>query len=75
MDSNVTLIKLQKQLADRSATVTEMEARFLQLQEVRSGYPPGLASASTPPQVERITQRWRLCLLWCWTASLGVFRD
>ncbi|XP_056906990.1 protein fantom isoform X4 [Takifugu flavidus] len=33
VDSNVTLIKLQKQLADRSNTVTEMEARFLQLQE------------------------------------------
>lgn len=35
VDSNVTLIKLQKQLADRSNTVTEMEARFLHLQEVR----------------------------------------
>lgn len=37
MDNNVSLIKLQKQLADRSNAVTEMEARFLQLQEVGSG--------------------------------------
>lgn len=35
VDSNVTLIKLQKQLADRSNAVAEMEARFLQLQDVR----------------------------------------
>lgn len=31
----MTLIKLQKELADRSNTVRDMEARFLQLQEVR----------------------------------------
>lgn len=36
VNSNVTMIKLQKQLADRSNAVTELEGRFLQLQEVRS---------------------------------------
>lgn len=44
VDSNVSLIKLQKQLADRAGAVTEMEARFLQLQEVSPGSrlgPPG----------------------------------
>lgn len=30
------MIKLQKQLADRSNVVTELEGRFLQLQEVSS---------------------------------------
>lgn len=40
VDSNVTLIKLQKQLADRSNAVTEMEARFLHLQEVRGAWLP-----------------------------------
>uniref|UniRef100_A0A3B5BLV1 RPGRIP1 like n=1 Tax=Stegastes partitus TaxID=144197 RepID=A0A3B5BLV1_9TELE len=33
VSSNVTMIKLQKQLADRSNTVAELEGRFLQLQE------------------------------------------
>ncbi|XP_041794749.1 protein fantom [Chelmon rostratus] len=33
VDSNVMMIKLQKQLADRSNAVTELEGRFLQLQE------------------------------------------
>ncbi|XP_069580461.1 protein fantom [Brachyistius frenatus] len=33
VNSNVTLIKLQKQLADRSNAVTELEGRFVQLQE------------------------------------------
>ncbi|XP_051236763.1 protein fantom isoform X1 [Dicentrarchus labrax] len=33
VSSNVTMIKLQKQLADRSNAVTELEGRFLQLQE------------------------------------------
>nr|XP_046250662.1 protein fantom isoform X2 [Scatophagus argus] len=33
VNSNVTMIKLQKQLADRSSAVTELEGRFLQLQE------------------------------------------
>ncbi|XP_044048154.1 protein fantom [Siniperca chuatsi] len=33
VNSNVTMIKLQKQLADRSSSVTELEGRFLQLQE------------------------------------------
>ncbi|KAL7403119.1 hypothetical protein ABVT39_024788 [Epinephelus coioides] len=33
VNSNVTMIKLQKQLADRSNSVTELEGRFLQLQE------------------------------------------
>ncbi|XP_036962673.1 protein fantom isoform X3 [Acanthopagrus latus] len=33
VNSNVTMIKLQKQLADRSNAVTELEGRFLQLQE------------------------------------------
>ncbi|KAM9352398.1 protein fantom [Symphorus nematophorus] len=33
VSGNVTMIKLQKQLADRSNTVTELEGRFLQLQE------------------------------------------
>ncbi|XP_030587414.1 protein fantom isoform X3 [Archocentrus centrarchus] len=33
VSSNVTLIKLQKQLADRSNAVAELEGRFLQLQE------------------------------------------
>lgn len=33
--SNVMMIQLQKQLADRSNAVTELEARFLQLQGVR----------------------------------------
>uniref|UniRef100_A0A7N5ZRL2 C2 domain-containing protein n=1 Tax=Anabas testudineus TaxID=64144 RepID=A0A7N5ZRL2_ANATE len=31
--NNVTMMKLQKQLADRSNAVTELEGRFLQLQE------------------------------------------
>lgn len=35
VNSNVTMMKLQKQLADRSNAVTELEGRFLQLQEVR----------------------------------------
>ncbi len=35
VSSNVALIKLQKQLADRSDAVTELEGRFAQLQEVR----------------------------------------
>lgn len=34
VNSNVTTVKLQKQMADRSIAVTELEARFLQLQEV-----------------------------------------
>ncbi|XP_074489420.1 protein fantom [Sebastes fasciatus] len=33
VSSNVTMIKLQKQLSDRSNGVTELEGRFLQLQE------------------------------------------
>ncbi|XP_053175272.1 protein fantom [Scomber japonicus] len=33
VNSNVLMIKLQKQLADRSNTVTELEGRFLQIQE------------------------------------------
>ncbi|XP_026222287.1 protein fantom [Anabas testudineus] len=33
VNSNVTMMKLQKQLADRSNAVTELEGRFLQLQE------------------------------------------
>ncbi|XP_034734818.1 protein fantom-like [Etheostoma cragini] len=33
VDSNVTMIKLQKQLAERASGVTELEGRFLQLQE------------------------------------------
>ncbi|XP_039988659.1 protein fantom isoform X2 [Xiphias gladius] len=33
VNNNVTMIKLQKQLADRSCAVTELESRFLQLQE------------------------------------------
>ncbi|XP_040894790.1 protein fantom isoform X2 [Toxotes jaculatrix] len=33
VNNNVTMIKLQKQLADRSNAVTELEGRFLQLQE------------------------------------------
>nr|XP_020504543.1 protein fantom [Labrus bergylta] len=33
VSSNVTMIKLQKQLTDRSNTVTELEGRFLQIQE------------------------------------------
>ncbi|XP_060932316.1 protein fantom [Limanda limanda] len=33
VNDNTTMIKLQKQLADRSDAVTELEARFLQLQE------------------------------------------
>lgn len=36
VNDNVTMIKLQKQLADRSNVVTELEGRFLQLQEVSS---------------------------------------
>lgn len=36
VNDNVTMIKLQKQLADRSNVVTELEGRFLQLQEVGS---------------------------------------
>lgn len=35
MNSNVTMMKMQKQLTDRSNAVTELEERFLQLQEVR----------------------------------------
>ncbi|CAK6979146.1 protein fantom [Scomber scombrus] len=33
VNSNVLMIKLQKQLVDRSNTVTELEGRFLQIQE------------------------------------------
>uniref|UniRef100_A0A3B4XMA1 RPGRIP1 like n=1 Tax=Seriola lalandi dorsalis TaxID=1841481 RepID=A0A3B4XMA1_SERLL len=33
VNNNVTMIKLQKQLTDRSNAVTELEGRFLQLQE------------------------------------------
>uniref|UniRef100_A0A7N8XRR5 RPGRIP1 like n=1 Tax=Mastacembelus armatus TaxID=205130 RepID=A0A7N8XRR5_9TELE len=33
VNNNVTMMKLQKQLADRSNAVTELEGRFLQLQE------------------------------------------
>uniref|UniRef100_A0A8D0APE1 RPGRIP1 like n=1 Tax=Sander lucioperca TaxID=283035 RepID=A0A8D0APE1_SANLU len=33
VDGNVTMIKLQKQLAERANGVTELEGRFLQLQE------------------------------------------
>ncbi|XP_034443005.1 protein fantom isoform X2 [Hippoglossus hippoglossus] len=33
VNDNTTMIKLQKQLADRSNAVTELEGRFLQLQE------------------------------------------
>ncbi|XP_071318090.1 protein fantom isoform X2 [Trachinotus anak] len=33
VNNNVTMIKLQKQLSDRSNAVTELEGRFLQLQE------------------------------------------
>ncbi|XP_029283428.1 protein fantom-like, partial [Cottoperca gobio] len=33
VDSNVVLIQLQQQLSDRSVSVTELEGRFLQLQE------------------------------------------
>uniref|UniRef100_A0A672ZIZ6 RPGRIP1 like n=1 Tax=Sphaeramia orbicularis TaxID=375764 RepID=A0A672ZIZ6_9TELE len=33
VNSNVTMIKLQKQLADRSNAILELEGRFLQLQE------------------------------------------
>ncbi|CAB1422157.1 unnamed protein product [Pleuronectes platessa] len=33
VNDNTTMIKLQKQLVDRSHAVTELEARFLQLQE------------------------------------------
>uniref|UniRef100_A0A3Q3JUC2 C2 domain-containing protein n=1 Tax=Monopterus albus TaxID=43700 RepID=A0A3Q3JUC2_MONAL len=33
VNNNVMMMKLQKQLADRSNTVTELEGRFLQLQE------------------------------------------
>ncbi|XP_070763837.1 protein fantom [Enoplosus armatus] len=33
VNNNVTMIKLQKQLADRSNGITELEGRFLQLQE------------------------------------------
>uniref|UniRef100_UPI0037E7B87E protein fantom n=1 Tax=Semicossyphus pulcher TaxID=241346 RepID=UPI0037E7B87E len=33
VSSNVTMIKLQKQLTDRSNSVTELEGRFLQIQE------------------------------------------
>ncbi|XP_049429611.1 protein fantom [Epinephelus fuscoguttatus] len=33
VNSNVTMIKLQKQLVDRSNSITELEGRFLQLQE------------------------------------------
>ncbi|XP_041650612.1 LOW QUALITY PROTEIN: protein fantom [Cheilinus undulatus] len=33
VSSNVTMIKLQKQLTERSNTVTELEGRFLQIQE------------------------------------------
>lgn len=36
VNDNVTMIKVQKQLADRSNSVTELEGRFLQLQEVSS---------------------------------------
>ncbi|XP_072242869.1 protein fantom [Leuresthes tenuis] len=35
VSSNVSMIKLQKQLTDRSNTVTELEGRFLQLQEAQ----------------------------------------
>ncbi|KAM6936880.1 protein fantom [Xenentodon cancila] len=35
VNSNVSMIKLQKQLTDRSNTVTELEGRFLQLQEAQ----------------------------------------
>lgn len=45
VNSNVTLIKLQKQLAVRSNTVAELEGRYLQLQEVRRF----LASSSSSP--------------------------
>lgn len=38
VNNNVTMIKLQKQLADRSNAVTELQGRFLQLQEVRCVY-------------------------------------
>lgn len=34
VNDNMTMIKLQKQLTERSSTVTELEGRFLQLQEV-----------------------------------------
>ena len=40
VNDNTTMIKLQKQLADRSDAVTELEGRFLQLQEVRCFYSP-----------------------------------
>lgn len=34
VNDNMTMIKLQKQLTERSSAVTELEGRFLQLQEV-----------------------------------------
>lgn len=34
VSGNMTMIKLQKQLAERSNAITELEGRFLQLQEV-----------------------------------------
>ncbi|KAK7891766.1 hypothetical protein WMY93_023729 [Mugilogobius chulae] len=35
VNSNVNMIKLQKQLAERSNAITELEGRFLQLQELQ----------------------------------------
>lgn len=36
VNSNTSMIRLQKQLADRSNSVTELEGRYRLLQEVRS---------------------------------------
>ncbi|XP_045892940.1 protein fantom [Micropterus dolomieu] len=47
VNNNVTMIKLQKQLADRSNGVTELEGRFLQLQESQRTLKVSLNAAMT----------------------------